>query len=328
MEKGIYVKDILPDMKVKGVFAIMEPSCSLTKTNETYWKLLLSDSSGTVEARIWAPASSKISSLEAGILALIEGSSSIFREVLQVNINKFYPLSPEEEDNIDLASFIPASPHDREEMFASLINACREEFTYEPWRLLVDAVLNNQEIQKSFKQSRAAKYMHHAYIGGLLEHTLSVFRLCQAICGLYPQLDRQTLLAGALFHDLGKIRELSKGIVNEYTDQGSLNGHITLGLEIIQPFLNASELGEDLKNHLKHLILSHHGEHEFGAPCLPQTPEAFILHYADNMDAKINQLYKLYDEHKMGPAQWSPWQNSLGRRIYNPVRTPDQLEKD
>lgn len=326
MEKGIYVKDIIPNMEVRGVFIIVEPSLAATKKNDPYWKFGLADCSGMIEARIWPPLSAEIRTLEAGAMALIKGASSIFNDILQVSVQKIYRLKPEEKENMDPACFIPVSPHDRDEMFTDLYNASMEEFTYEPWRGFVSEVLNDPDIQKSFKNSRAGKYLHHAYIGGLLEHSLSVFRLCQALCDLYPQLDRQTLLAGALFHDIGKILELSSGMENEYTDQGYLIGHMTLGLEILKPFLDRSELGPDLINHFKHLILSHHGEHEFGAPCLPQTPEAFVLHYADNMDAKINQLFKLYDEQKIDETRWSSKQSSLGRKIYNPVRTPEQLE--
>ena len=166
--------------------------------------------------------------------------------------------------------------------------------------------------------------MHHAYVGGLLEHTLGVFKLCRSLCDLYSELDRQSLLAGALFHDLGKIREFSSGPINDYTDAGRLIGHMSLGLEILQPFLAKSGLEEPLKQHLKHLILSHHGLHEYGAPCLPQTKEAFILHYADNIDAKMGQFRNLFTETESPEPQWSAWQSSLNRKIYKPTPTPGQ----
>jgi 3'-5' exoribonuclease len=149
-----------------------------------------------------------------------------------------------------------------------------------------------------------------------------VLGLCRSIAGLYPELDRQTLLAGALFHDIGKIREYSGGIANDYTTEGRLLGHLELGLELLGPHLADSGLEEYLQRHLKHLILSHHGEPEFGAARLPQTPEAFALHYADNLDAKMAQCRNLFAQLTGDGRQWTAWQQTLGRQMHKSDPTP------
>ena len=163
--------------------------------------------------------------------------------------------------------------------------------------------------------------MHHAYIGGLLEHTLSVCRLCMVISELYPQVDREILLVGAIFHDLGKAWELNAGIQRDYTDPGRLLGHILLGVEILEPFLVKTELPPGLKLHLKHLLISHHGEYAYGSPRRPKTVEALILHYADNLDAKVNMTSLLVDALPEGDS-WTPYQRSLERQMFRPERTP------
>ena len=185
------------------------------------------------------------------------------------------------------------------------------------------AVLNNQELRASFRVCPAAKGVHHAYVGGLLEHTLSVFRLCRRIADQYPELDRQALLAGALFHDFGKIREFSGGLANDYTDEGRLLGHLMLGVEMLAPYLAKSGLDEGLQRHLKHLILSHHGELQFGAVRQPHTAEALALHYADNLDAKMAQCRGLFDQLGGEGQDWTPWQATLGRPLYRAPRTPE-----
>lgn len=324
MEKGDYVKDILPNTEVEGLFATVDPSLNQAR-NGPFWKLGLADATGMIEAKIWFPLSAQIEDLEAGIIASVCGRATRYREALQITIDKFAPVPPDDISDLDIANFVQSSPHDRDRMFTELNRACMEEFIHAPWRKLVSSILKNQEIRTKLVTIPAAKNMHHAYAGGLLEHTLGVFNLCRSLCDLYHELDRQTLLAGALFHDLGKIREFSGGLVNDYTNEGRLVGHIILGLEILEPFLAKSGLEPELRDHLKHLILSHHGQHEYGAPCLPQTPEAFILHYADNMDAKMGQFRKMFDE--QGEDQWSQWNAGLGRKIFHPLHTPHQTEE-
>ena len=321
MEKGIFVKDILANAEVSGIFAVAEANLAQS-SNGPYWRLVLVDASGSIEAKIWSPLSGQFSVITPGSFAQVEGTSSLYRSSIQLKVNSFRLLDSAEAADLNPADFLPASPYSVDAMFAELLELCQKEFSHKPWRKLVFSVLEDAQIAPLFRLSPAAKKVHHAYAGGLLEHTLGVFRLCQRMADQYPELDRQTLLAAALFHDLGKVRELSGGFANDYTTEGQLLGHIMIGVEMLAPFLARSGLEPGLQEHLRHLVLSHHGELEFGAVRPPQTPEAFALHYADNLDAKLAQCRNLFAALDSDDPGWTPWQGTLQRQLYRPPRSP------
>lgn len=322
MEKGVFVKDIKGGTQIAGLFLVEAAERCLTQTGKPYWNLGLIDRTGRIEGRIWSPECERHESIAAGSLAEVQGRGVSFREKIQVAIDKFTQLGEIASLNIDLAAFIPVSPQDPADMIADLRTLCQREFRYVPWREFIFSILDDPVISARLKLAPAARKIHQAYAGGLLEHTLNVARLCLDIASRYPFLDRQTLLAGAILHDLGKIREFG-GIFNDYTSEGSLVGHIVIGMEIITPFLAASSLEPPLQEHLRHLIISHHGEREYGSPCLPQTAEAFALHYADNLDAKLGLCRDLFGKDGSRPC-WSERVWSLERRILLPVRTPPE----
>ena len=322
MEKGVFVKDIVPNAEATGIFAVAEATLAQSR-NGPYWRLVLADASGSIEAKIWSPLSAEFSEIAPGTLAQVEGRTSLFRAQVQLAVEKFRPLDADEAARVDQTAFLPSSPYPLDEMFDELLALCREEFTHRPWRKLALTVLEDAELGPRFRLAPAAKSVHHAYAGGLLEHTLGVFRLCRRLADQYPELDRQALLAGALFHDFGKIREFSGGLSNDYTTEGRLLGHLMLGVEMLAPFLARSGLEPDLQEHLRHLVLSHHGELEFGAVRQPQTPEAIALHYADNLDAKLAQCRALFGALDGEGPGWTPWQATLGRPLYRPGRTPE-----
>lgn len=322
MEKGSYVKDIGPASEVRGLFVVSQAAQGQSR-NGPYWRLTLADASGSLEAKIWHPLSAEFSEVPVGSVVWVEGRAGLYRDQIQLTVEQMRPLAGEESATVDQAALMPASPFSLDEMLDELLALCKEEFRHAPWRKLALSVLNNQELREAFRVCPAAKGVHHAYVGGLLEHTLSVFRLCRRIADQYPQLDRQTLLAGALFHDFGKIREFSGGLANDYTDEGRLLGHLMLGVEMLAPHLAKSGLGEGLQRHLKHLILSHHGELQFGAVRPPHTAEAMALHYADNLDAKMAQCRSLFGQLAEEGQDWTPWQATLGRPLYRAARTPE-----
>ena len=322
MEKGVFVKDIVPNAEAAGIFAVAEASLAQSR-NGPYWRLVLADASGSIEAKIWSPLSAEICEIAPGCLAQVEGRASLFRSSVQLAVEKFRPLDAAEAARVDQTAFLPSSPYPLDAMYDELLSLCREEFSHKPWRKLVFAVLEDEGLAPLFRISPAAKSVHHAYAGGLLEHTLGVFKVCRGMADQYPELDRQALLAGALFHDLGKIREFSGGFANDYTTEGRLLGHLMLGVEMLAPFLARSGLEPGLAEHLRHLILSHHGELEFGAVRQPQTPEALALHYADNIDAKLAQCRGLFAALDGDGPGWTPWQATLGRPMYRPPRSPE-----
>ena len=321
MEKGCYVKDMSPPAEARGLFVVAQAAQAQSR-NGPYWRLTLSDASGSVEAKIWHPLSAEFQDIPTGALVWAEGRTALFREQIQFTVERMQILGDEEAATVDHALLMPASPYDPDAMLTELLTLCREEFRHKAWRKLALSVLEDGQWQTAFKLCPAAKGVHHAYVGGLLEHTLGVFNLCRRLADHYPQLDRQTLLAGALFHDFGKIREFSGGLANDYTDEGRLLGHIMLGVEMLAPYLAKSGLEDELQRHLKHLILSHHGEMEFGAVRLPHTAEALALHYADNLDAKMAQCRDLFEQLEGDTSGWTPYQPTLKRHMHRAMPTP------
>ncbi|MBG0775105.1 MAG: HD domain-containing protein [Desulfovibrionaceae bacterium] len=323
--------------------------------NGPFWSLVLQDASGSVEAKIWSPASQDYDRLPPGTLARVQGMVQSFRDQAQVNVERLVFLDPADDAAPPLSDLVPASAEEPALLYARLLETCREQIRFPALRKLVFDVFEDAEIHERLLVAPGAKNVHHAYVGGLLEHTLSVAGLCLRFCDHYPQLDREMLLAAAAFHDLGKAWELTGGLACDYSDEGRLLGHITIGLEKLSPFLADCGLDADLVLHLKHIILSHHGEYEYGSPRRPKTAEAMALHYADNLDAKMNQVAGVFaamdDEAAAtaangatgangapgsngngaggahgGPGesvgQWSPYQRTLERFLFNPRRSP------
>lgn len=315
------VKNIRSGEPVCTVLLLATASRHEDRNGRPYWKLELSDASGAIGANIWSPLSTEFITLPVGELVRVEGSAGEFRGRAQITVSALTPLTPGELAAQDMADFLPASPRPIEDMWQELRGLVERECTHAPWRALLDAVLTDPAIAGPLRSMPAAKSMHHAYAGGLLEHSLSVAGLALRLADHYPFVDRQCLLAGAVLHDLGKIWEFSGGIANDYTTAGRLLGHMELALEHLAPHLAASGLEPELAQHLKHLILSHHGTREFGANSLPQTAEAFLLHHADIMDAKMFQCQAPFADWEAGQTGWSPWLASLERSIYQPART-------
>ncbi|MDR2726773.1 MAG: HD domain-containing protein, partial [Deltaproteobacteria bacterium] len=243
---------------------------------------------------------------------------------MQVGINRLRLLEEEETGQLDLAEFLASSSRPAGDMLAEIEAMCRSELRHKPWRKLMASLLRDEDIRARLLTATAARNVHHAWAGGLLEHMLGVARLCLALAGLYPELDRQILLVGALTHDLGKLWELSGGLTNDYTDEGRLVGHTGLGLEKLAPHIRKSGLEPELALHLRHLVLSHHGLPEYGAAREPLTAEAFALHHADNVDARLAQLRVLFEG--LGPeaSAWSPYQTTLKRAIFRAAHTPGE----
>ena len=291
--------------------------------NGPYWRLELKDAAGTMEAKVWSPLSLSFPSLAAGQMVYVEGRVSLYREQLQLTVESLRVLSDEEVAELSMEDFLVSSPRPAAEMLEDIEALCEKELTHKPWKKFMRSVLSDKRIRAQLLKAPAAKSVHHAYAGGLLEHMLSVAELCMLMAGHYPELDRQVLLAAALLHDIGKIDEMGGMLVTEYTDEGRLLGHIVQGLVMLEPYLRKAGLEPELVMHFKHLIASHHGEPEFGAAREPATPEAFVLHYADNIDAKLVQCRGILPPAEEGEGMvWSAYQTLLGRSVCRPVRTP------
>ncbi len=318
-------KDINANTEINDVFLLAAASMQQSR-NGPYWKLELRKSKQSIDGKIWSPLSQEFTNLTAGMFVEIIGRSSLYRDQVQVVVDKMRILTDEQCASLDMADFMPSSPRPAQEMWDELHTICKQEFKHAPWKNFVFSVLKDEEIKNAWLVAPAAKGVHHAYAGGLLEHSLGVAKLTLSMASHYPEIDKQTLLAGAIFHDIGKIWEFSGGLVNDYTTMGRLLGHMELALEKLQPFLKKSKLDEELILHFKHLILSHHGSYEFGSARLPHTAEAMLLHFADNIDAKMAQCRGIFAEIDMG--SWSSYQATLERYMYNAHSTPVPVEQD
>lgn len=320
LQKKTFVKDLAPGQRIEEIFLLAEARQQHAR-NGPYWLLRLQDSQGIVEAKIWSPASQQYAELPPGELVRVQGQVGSFRDQVQITVDRLdFVGHPDSE--VDWSLFLPRSSRDPALLLEDVEKLCKQELRYEPWRKFCLKALRDDAIRDRLLTAPGAKTMHHAYIGGLLEHTLAVCRLCIAICDLYPRLDREILLAGAIFHDLGKAWELSSGIQRDYTDEGRLLGHIHLGLEVLGPFLErAKDLSPELKLHFKHLLLSHHGEHAFGSPKRPRTLEALVLHYADNLDAKMNMVAQLLAG-ITEQESWTAYHRGMERQFFRAAATP------
>ncbi len=325
MNKTVFVKDLEPGRSIADIFLVSFAQKAEAK-NGPYWKLKLQDATGVVDGVIWSPASEAYTEIPTGSFVRAQATIGSFKDQPQLKIDALTFLDPDE-SGLSLSDFVLCSMVPPQELMEALEDLITEHIDHKPLKNLVRKILRDEHFSKKLLNGTGAKTVHHAYVGGLLEHTLAVSRSCMAFCKIYPYLDRQILLAGAILHDVGKAWELSDGVENEYTDEGSLLGHTFIGLERIEPFLiRAKNLEPELKLHLKHLIIGHHGEHEFGAPVLPKTPEAYVLHHCDNVDAKMNIMLAVF-ENMEGKSRWSPYNRYLNRNIYKRPTTPSKADK-
>lgn len=318
--KRLFVADLALGMEAADIFILAAAQQGQAR-NGPYWRLEFKDSTGAISGKIWSPHSQAFPDLSAGMAVWVRGRVTSYRDKLELSVDDMRILDETERAGLDMALFMPASQHDPEAMIEDLLELARKTLHHKPWRKLVTGLLTDAEIRPALRLAPAAKAMHHAFAGGLIEHTLSVTRLCMRIADHYPHLDRQVLFAGAVCHDLGKIWELSPGLAIDYTTSGRLIGHISLLLDKIAPFIKKSGLEAELAEHLEHLILSHHGTHEFGSPRLPATAEALVLHYADNIDAKLQQVGAALEGVKEGG--WSTFNTGLERFLFRARRSPD-----
>lgn len=319
-EKKLFAADLSLGMEAADVFILASAQQGQAR-NGPYWRLEFKDATGSISGKIWSPHSQAFPELSAGMAVWVRGRVTSYRDKLELSVEDMRVLDEEEKAGLNLALFMPASRHDPEAMIEEILELARKHLHHKPWRKFITGLLNDGEIRAALRRAPAAKAMHHAFAGGLIEHTLSVTRLCLRIADHYPHLDRQALFAGAVCHDLGKIWELTSGLAIDYTTSGRLIGHISLLMDRLAPFIKKSGLESDLAEHLEHLILSHHGTHEFGSPRLPATAEALVLHYADNIDAKLQQVSAALDGVEEGG--WSAFNPGLERFLFRARQSPD-----
>ncbi len=308
------ISDITDGQQVSGQYLVQEAAKAETKTGKPYLSLKLMDKSGDIMAKVWDQAEEWEPHCPAGAVIAIKGRCSSFRNALQLTINDMQRLPDQQ---VDFSAFLPSSPYDVDEMAAEFL-ALVEGVGDSHIKNLLRSFFTDADFADLFKKAPAAKAMHHAYLGGLLEHTLGVARLADAVSKLYPSLDRSLLMAGAMLHDIGKTREFAlESNRFDYSDAGRLVGHMVMGVEMIQARISRlQDFPEELGVRIKHMILSHHGRHDFGSPTLPMLQEAFVLNFIDDLDAKINTIDRVSRQAKGEGYQWSDYQRSLERFLF------------
>ena len=317
MEK-ILVSEITENQKVDSAFLVKSKSQAMGKTGKPYVYLKLSDRTGEIKGYIWDNVDKLMSIFEAGDIIKVKSKSSLFQNELQLSITEIEKIDFKNLAAEDAALFFKSSKNDIESMYNDLKTVLKENLTDEYIIKLVDKFLEDENYVKLLKTLPAAKSIHHAYVGGLLEHTLSMLKIGVFLAGHYKNyVIKDVLLAAVFLHDAGKIEELKiKNNVIEYSDEGRLLGHIVLGSSAVEKRISEiNGFPENLKLILIHSIISHHGEMEYGSPKRPKTTEAFLLHYIDNMDSKINQISDFIDNGDN--ALWSQYSKPLDRYLLN-----------
>ncbi len=310
--KDFYVRDAaqFENKVITSSFVVAAKQVKPKKTGEPYLALTLADRSGHLDAKVWDNVGEIMASFEQDDFVKVRGLVNKYNNRFQLTVHKLKRL-PEAE--IDYADYLPKTTKDVDELWRTL-----GEFVAgignPHLKALLENFMGDAEIAHAYRTAPAAKTLHHAYIGGLLDHVVSLFKICDLACRNYPQIDRDLLLAGAFLHDIGKIHELTYARSFSYTTRGQLLGHMIIELEMLQAKL-PPEFPPELKTLLEHMIISHHGQYEFGSPKLPMFPEALMLHYLDDLDSKMESMRAHYEREAALESAWTSYNASLARPL-------------
>lgn len=295
--KDIYIADLAGFEEGKifdGYFLLLSRQTRSTKTNKPYLNLILCDKTGQLEGRVWDPNDPRIAKeLDRGDIVKARGCVSRFDDRLQMKVEQIRRAAAGEVDKGDL---MPATTYNVDELWRDLMGFV-ESFTEPNLKVLVTTILSNQELAQAYREAPAARQLHHAWLGGLLEHVVSLLKLADRVVPHYPILHRDLVLTGVILHDIGKVRELAWDIGFEYTIEGTLLGHIQMGSELVEKTMDGLPgFPPRLRTLVVHMILSHHGKLEFGSPKLPMIPEALVLNFLDDLDAKMQAVANEFEK--------------------------------
>jgi 3'-5' exoribonuclease len=312
VKKQQYVRDMGPGTRVDDLFVLAERVLSHKKDGNPYLNVVLADRSGQIKGVVWDNVTGIAAAVQAGDIVRVGGNVSEYRGVPQLVVRA---MTAVDAGQVDAADFLPATDLDVDQLFERLRNLTGSIQT--PWlQALFADFWADADFVARFKCAPAAKMMHHAYIGGLLVHCLSMAVLADKLAAHYSGVDRDLLIAGAVLHDVGKVREFDFTTSIDYSDEGRLLSHIVIGLEMVdQRLQKIADVPAEQANLLKHLIVSHHGAPEFGAVEPPKTIEAVLLHYIDELDSKINAIRDFMAQDPSDQA-WTAYHRVLGRHFY------------
>ena len=318
-----FVDQLADGENVDEVYLVVDKQLRANRNGNLYIQLDLGDRSGTINARMWNAGEPLFKSFEPGDFLQVKGKVQLFQGSLQLIANT---LDKYDSNRVELTDFLPHTKQDVSKLLDRLKSTVRK--VGDPHlRALAEAYFIDDEFLRGFARCPAGVKVHHAYVGGLLEHVVTMMDVAEKVLPLYPEVNRDLVIMGVFLHDSGKVRELSYSRTFAYSDEGQLLGHLTIGIEMLAdkartvPDLTGDPFPAELLLRLKHLILSHHGELEYGSPKVPMTPEAVALHAIDLLDSRITIAVREVADDR-GESAWTPYNTALGRRMYKGGRSP------
>jgi len=310
--KTPYVSELEPNQLVQGVFLVQHKEIRQKKTGEPYLSLTLADRSGDLDAKMWDNVPEVMDTFERDCFLKVKGMVQLFQNKPQLTIYRLQLLA---ETEIDIADFLPASKRDRDEMFAEL-KGWIASMTNLHLKALIETIFADEAIALAYRTAPAAKSIHHGWIGGLIEHVLSVCQLAKVTAAHYPDIDFDLLLTGVILHDIGKIHELTYARSLGYSTEGQLIGHISIGVRMVEDALRKLPgFPPLLRDLVEHMILSHHGSLEFGSPKVPMFLEAMLLHQIDNLDSKMEAMRAHIAKDRQATGVWTGYNPALERIV-------------
>jgi len=311
-----FINQIEPGETIDDIYIVRDPILRSTTRGDLYIAMFLLDRSGQLNGRMWQATETIYKALPKPGFVHIQGRSELYQNNLQIIINN---ISLVDASKVQIDDFLPRTDKDTKQMFED-VKKIVSRIKNPQLKALVGAFLADAELMEKFRNAPGAMKLHHSYIGGLLEHTHNMLRVAVAILPLYPDVQADLVLAGIFLHDIGKTEELSYDMAFSYTDSGQLIGHIVKSLLMINQKADAlrakdTQIEQTVLDALGHIILSHHGQYDFGSPKLPATAEAFMVYYIDDLDAKISQVMAAIDN-ELSDSNWTAWKGALQTRLY------------
>ncbi len=311
-----FINQIGAGEAIDDIYIVRDPILRSTTRGDLYIAMFLSDRTGQLNGRMWQATETIYKALPKPGFVYIQGRSELYQNNLQIIINN---ISVVDASEVRIDDFLARTDKDTKQMFEG-VKKIVGRIKNPQLKALVGQFLDDAELMEKFRNAPGAMKLHHSYIGGLLEHTHSMLRVAVAILPLYPEVQTDLVLAGIFLHDIGKTEELSYDMAFSYTDSGQLIGHIVKSLLMINQKADVlrakgTQIEQTVMDALGHIILSHHGQYEFGSPKLPATAEAFMVYYIDDLDAKINQVKAAIDN-EPGDSNWTAWKGALQTRLY------------
>jgi 3'-5' exoribonuclease len=322
-----FISQLTDREPVEEIFVVADKQLRTNRQGNLYLQMRLSDRTGTVNTMMWNANEKVYHAFDNGDYLQVQGTAQFYNGALQIIASHVERVPASE---VNEADFVRLGTTDIDRLAKRLAEMLRGMNSL-PLRNLAECFLMDDQFMADFTAAPAGIKNHHAYRGGLMEHVVSLMELCAAVVPQYPEIDPDALLMGAFLHDVGKLRELTYQRDLAYSDEGQLVGHLVIGIDILDKKvaeaerLSSEEFPQELLLRLKHMIVSHHGQYEFGSPKLPMTLEAIALHYLDNLDSKIHSVGQLIREDANADSNWTPYQAHLGRKFFKatpPIETP------